>query len=63
MTRIIRKPEVEKMVGLSGMTIDRREAAGQFPKRKRLGANSVGWVEAEITEWIEGLCTAKSGAA
>ena len=50
--RILRKPEVEEKTGLSGQTIWRKERAGQFPRRIMLGPNSVGWLEAEIDEWI-----------
>ncbi len=50
--RILRKPEVEEKTGLSGQTIWRKERAGQFPRRITLGPNSVGWLEAEIDEWI-----------
>lgn len=28
------------------------EARGEFPKRVQLGPNSIGWVEAEIAEWL-----------
>jgi len=49
---ILRKPVVEQMTGLSGSTIDRLEASGQFPERIQMGPNSVGWYSAEITDWI-----------
>lgn len=26
---------------------------GQFPKRVQLGPNRVGWVEAEVLDWLE----------
>lgn len=32
--------------------IDRLEADGRFPKRVTIGARRVGWVAAEIDEWI-----------
>ncbi len=53
MTKILRAPEVVARVGLSRVSIWRREKAGEFPARRRLGPNAVGWVEAEITAWIE----------
>jgi len=28
------------------------ENEGKFPKRRQLGANSVGWIESEVQEWI-----------
>jgi prophage regulatory protein len=51
--RIIRKPEALKMLGVSDCTVWRWENAGKFPKRIQLGANSTGWFEHEIREWLE----------
>jgi len=53
MDRIIRKKELLKAIGLSDVTIWRMERAGKFPRRIRLGGNSVGWYESEIIEWME----------
>lgn len=50
-TRILRLPQVQVRVGLSVMTIWRRQKDGTFPHRVRLGPNSVGWVEEEIEAW------------
>lgn len=55
MDRIIRKKELLKAIGLSGVTIWRMERAGTFsPKRIKLGGNSVGWYESENTGWMDG---------
>jgi prophage regulatory protein len=51
--RILRLPEVIEVTGLSRMTIYRREAQGEFPKRRRLGRNAVGWVAEEVDQWIQ----------
>ena len=59
MMRILRRREVEHRVGLSGMEIWRREKAGSFPRKVRLGPNSVGWVEAEIDAYLEELVAAR----
>ena len=61
--RILRKPEVVHRVGLSGMEIWRREKAGRFPRRVRLGPQSVGWVEAEIDDYLEQLVAARDDEA
>lgn len=53
--RMLRLPEVIDLTGLSQTTIWRRERQGQFPKRRRLGANLVAWRSDEVEEWIEGL--------
>jgi len=50
--RIIRKKEVLMIVGLSAVTIWRKEKKGEFPKRVKLGGNSVGWLKSEIDQWI-----------
>jgi prophage regulatory protein len=51
--RMLRLPEVIEITGLSRMTIYRREAEGEFPKRRRLGRNAVGWVAEEVDQWIQ----------
>lgn len=51
--RIISKRQLRELVLYSPQHIARLEAAGQFPKRVRLGNNRVGWVEAEVLEWLQ----------
>jgi prophage regulatory protein len=51
--RIIRKPELLSKVGLSDATIWREEKAGRFPKRIKLGGQSVGWFSDEVEAWFE----------
>lgn len=51
--KILRLPTVLDRVGKSKASVYRDEAAGRFPKRIALGANSVGWLESEIDAWIE----------
>ena len=51
--RIIRKPELLAMIGLSDPTIWRLEKDGKFPRRLRLGGNSCGWLESEVNKWID----------
>jgi prophage regulatory protein len=48
----IRLPLVLKKTGLSRMTIYRLENRGEFPQRKQLSPNSVGWLESEVDEWL-----------
>ncbi len=50
--RLLRSNQVIEKVGLSRPTIWRLERAGKFPKRRKLGANSVAWVDQEIEDWI-----------
>jgi len=51
--RILRRSEVEKIVGLSCTTIYDRMAKGVFPKAIPIGGNRVGWLESDISEWIQ----------
>lgn len=49
---IYREKEVCAKCRLSRTTIWRKERAGDFPQRVRLGAASVGWVAEEIDAWL-----------
>lgn len=60
--KVLRQPEVVKRVSLSAVTIWRKERRGEFPRRRRLGANSVGWLESEVSAWMEDLPLADDGA-
>lgn len=51
--RLLSKRQVKELVLYSPQHVARLEAAGQFPKRVRLGQNRVGWVEAEVLEWLQ----------
>lgn len=53
MTRMLKKKEVCRLLSISPATLDRWEAAGNFPKRVRLGNYRVAWVEAEVLAWLE----------
>ena len=53
--RILRRHEVESVVGLRRSTIYQAMAEGRFPRSVRLGGRSVGWLSSEITEWLEAL--------
>lgn len=50
--RILRIDEVAERIGLSRSTIWRLERRQEFPPRRRLGPNAVGWFDNEIEEWI-----------
>ena len=53
--RMLRLPDVVEATGMSSTTIWRREKNGEFPRRRRLGANIVAWRSDEIKAFIEGL--------
>ncbi|WP_428150932.1 helix-turn-helix transcriptional regulator [Brevundimonas sp.] len=50
--KVLSKQQVRDKVLYSPAHIARLEAAGQFPKRIRLGTHRVGWIEAEVENWI-----------
>lgn len=53
-TTILRLPTVKARTGLSRSTIYLRISQGTFPKPVKLGgARAVGWVEADIQEWVQ----------
>jgi prophage regulatory protein len=49
----LRLRQVVSVTGLSRMTIWRLERAGEFPRRRQLGARSVAWLQSEVDAWIE----------
>jgi len=51
--RIIRRREVETLVGLSRSTIYSRMAQGTFPKPIPIGGRLVGWLSSDIQAWID----------
>jgi prophage regulatory protein len=51
--KIIRKPAVRELVGLSDSQIWRLERAGLFPRRVQLGPLAVGWFGDEVVAWVE----------
>lgn len=59
--RVMRKKEVLAVVGLSDVSVWRQERAGTFPRRIKLGGNSVGWLQSEILGWLEERAAAREG--
>ncbi len=50
--RILRRPDVEQMTGLSRSTIYAMKSEGNFPRPLRLGKRAVGWPANQIEEWL-----------
>ena len=50
--RIIKRPEVEIVTGLSRSSIYAKMEDGTFPKTIKLSKRSVGWLESEIQDWL-----------
>ena len=49
---ILRLPAVKARTGLSRSTIYLRISEGRFPKAISLGGRAVGWIEAEVNDWL-----------
>lgn len=53
--RMLKLPEVIQVTGISKSAIARKEKAGEFPKRIKLGVRSVAWSETEINAWVQAI--------
>lgn len=51
--KILRRKDVEEIVGLSRSTIYKLMSTGTFPRSIRLGPRAVGWRLSDIEAWIE----------
>jgi prophage regulatory protein len=60
---ILRLPAVKTRTGLSRSTIYLRVSQGTFPRPVSLGGRAVGWLEAEIQEWLQRQIEASRKAA
>lgn len=61
--RIVREPECAELTGLSRVTRWRMERAGQFPQRRQISPNSVGWLHSEVMAWLESRQPVSADAA
>lgn len=50
--RLIDRDELLSMVPYTIQHIYRKEKAGTFPRRVRIGNNRVAWVLSEVMEWM-----------
>ncbi len=62
-TTILRLPTVKARTGLSRSTIYLRVAEGSFPAPVSLGGRAVGWIEAEVNDWLAKRIEASRKAA
>ena len=51
--RFLRISEVMDRVGVSRPTTYRWMREGTFPKQIAIGANSVVWLESDVTKWMD----------
>jgi prophage regulatory protein len=50
--RLLRRRQVEELVGLGRSSIYALVAAGKFPAPIHLTARAVAWLEKEVFEWV-----------
>jgi predicted DNA-binding transcriptional regulator AlpA len=50
---IIRRSQLKTVLGIAPSTVDRLEASGEFPKRKRWNVGVVGWSGEEVSDWVK----------
>ena len=50
--RLLRRPEVEKLTGLSRSSIYALMDRGEFPRPRRIGQRAVAWDEATLERWL-----------
>jgi len=51
--RVIRRREVETLTGIPRSTLYAKIAIGDFPAPIKIGQRAVGWIEAEVHEWLD----------
>lgn len=51
--RILRLPAVLEFSGLSETQLEDRIKHGAFPKPIRISERAKGWLESELTEWLD----------
>lgn len=56
--KINRLPAVIEKIGLSRSSIYLRMSKGEFPQSISLGDRAIGWLEADIEQWLEDKITA-----
>ena len=61
--RLLRRPDVERRVGLRRAWIYYLMRRGEFPLPVRLGDRAVAWRESDIAAWIAARPVARAGGA
>ena len=51
--KLLRRPQVEELTGISRTAIYERMKSGTFPKSIALSPKTIRWVNGEIIKWIE----------
>lgn len=57
--KVMRLSAVMEMTGMSRSTIYLYIEKGSFPKPIKLGSRAVGWIQAEILDWLQARQTSR----
>ena len=57
--RLLRRGDVEALVGLSRSAIYSKMNLGTFPRPKDVGSGSVRWLLSDVVDWMQQLPTAR----
>ena len=60
--RLLRVGDVLELTTLSRTSLYKQVRQGRFPKPRRVGPNSVRWLEAEVIDWLTSLPTEDAAA-
>ena len=60
---IHRKKGVIALTGLWATTLWRLTRRGEFPKPIRLSSGAVGWLDSEISDWLDERVTSRDDSA
>jgi prophage regulatory protein len=52
MKKLVSTEQLAELVPYSQNQLRRLEAAGEFPKRVKIGKNRVAWIQEELDQWL-----------
>ncbi|WP_083902248.1 AlpA family transcriptional regulator [Pandoraea sp. B-6] len=60
---LLRRPDVERITGLSRSSIYAKIKTGEFPRPVPLTSRIVAWIESEILGWVQSRIDVRDGGA
>ncbi|WP_429259393.1 helix-turn-helix transcriptional regulator [Paraburkholderia sp. GAS334] len=60
--RVLKRPAVEQVTGISRSLIYELVKAGTFPRPVKLTPNRVGWLEHEVFAWVQARAARRQAA-
>jgi len=59
---ILRRKEVLRRTGMSNCALYQRIKKGEFPRQFSLGGQLVGWLESDVSKWINDCAASRKTA-